>query len=527
MQKMEEYKMRVVYYARVSTEEEKQLNALKNQIEMLEEYINNQDTWKLVDKYVDEGVTGTEAKKRFHYNRMLEDLEENKFDTIVIKDESRLMRSTLDWHLFIDKLVKNEKKLFFYNEKKFFEPQDKLITSIKAAVAEEYSRDLSSKVKLGQRKKQEKGVVFGNGRIWGYDQKEGKLTINEKEADVIRQIFDMYVNNYGFRTIFKALEELGYRNRNGKLFSITTLKRIIRNEKYKGVLVSNRRNKDFNTKKVINVSKDQWIVHEGIVPAIVSEEIWNKANEILSTKKKKNPTADKKTISGYFSGNHLYSSKIICGECGSTFWHTIYRKKSLWMCKEYKTFGLKKEGKPHGCIGTKIHSEVLDAILQDIITEFWQNREDNIRKVLAILDKVLQNNGYNEGIEKLEKDKTKNNQKLDNLIDMRADGEITKEKFMAKQAEIEDILNKIEIRIREYTLKNESTINKKQRMLEIQSLLNEKLVKSNEFNDDIIAHFLNKIVVKSQNELLIYLNGDFQYIVNFNNDCFQYVSSTG
>lgn len=505
--------MRVVYYARVSTEEEKQKNALENQINMLEEYINVTEGWTLVDKYIDAGVSGTTTKKRLRYNRLFEDLLEDKFEIIVIKDHSRLCRNVLDWHMFIDRVIKQGKKLFFFNERQFYKPEDQLITGIKALVAAEFSRDLSNKVKSGQARRQENGVIFGNGSIWGYNQKDGKLTINEDEAIVIRLIFDMYINNYGFRTIFKSLAEKGYKNRNGKPFAMTTLNRIIKNEKYKGVLISNKKSKDFASKKINDVPEREWIRHDDIIPEIVSKEIWEKANEILRTKKRKNNISDKETIAGYFSGTHLYSGKIKCGECGSTFWHVIYRKNNLWMCKEYKAFGLKKEGKAHGCIGTKISSKALDKILQEIVYKVWQNQEESIAKVISILDKVLEESGYNDSIKKLEKDKIKYKNKLENLIDMRADGEITKEQFMLKKKEVEDCLNSVEVQMEEYNLKNEKIVSKKERILEIKNLSNKKLLNSNELNEDIIAHFLNKIIVKSENELEIILNDDFEYLV--------------
>jgi DNA invertase Pin-like site-specific DNA recombinase/predicted transcriptional regulator len=507
---------KVVYYARVSTEEEKQLDALDNQKLMLEDYIKSQENWVLVDQYVDEGLSGTESKKRKQYNRMFADLSTDKFDIIVIKDQSRLMRNLLDWYLFIDTLHKEGKKLFFYSDKKYYTIDNQLETGIKALVAADFSRDLSKRVRDGIRKKQEYGTVFGNDKIWGYDYKDGKLSINEDEAVIIRLIFDLYINNHGFKTIFKELEARGYNNRNDKPFSITTLKRIVKNEKYKGVLVANKKSRDFISKKDKIVPEDQWIVKEGIVPPIVSTEVWEKANEILKTKRRNNPNADKETIAGYFSGTHLYSSKIICGECGNTYWHTKSEHRSCWQCKEYKSFGLKKEGKKHGCINTKLRTEMLDTIMQQIVLEFWENKEDSISKVIEILDKVLEENTYYESIEKLERDKIKYSKRLEKFINMRADDELTKDQFLAKKTEIEGYLSKIDSQVSELKQKNESIITKKQRMLEIKDLIQKKVIDTNELNEDIISHFLSKIIVKSANEMVIYLKGGFEYFVDIN-----------
>ena len=133
--------MRAVYYARVSTEEDKQVNALVKQCEEAEHHINNMG-WDLVDSYVDEGKSGTSSKKRDEYNRLYEDLESDLFDIIVIKSQDRLMRNVKDWYMFIDKMVKNGKKLYIYIDNKFYQSDDALITGIKAILAEEYSREI-------------------------------------------------------------------------------------------------------------------------------------------------------------------------------------------------------------------------------------------------------------------------------------------------------------------------------------------------------------------------------------------------
>lgn len=141
---MGEKELRAVFYARVSTEEEEQLNAIEKQIEENREVIRSKG-WILVDEYIDKGITGTQAKKRNEYLRMLDDIKKDKFDLIVVKDQSRLQRNTMDWYIFLNDIVQNQKKLYLYLENTFFDPKDKFIFGIKAMMAEEYSRDLSKK----------------------------------------------------------------------------------------------------------------------------------------------------------------------------------------------------------------------------------------------------------------------------------------------------------------------------------------------------------------------------------------------
>ena len=165
-------KLRAVFYARVSTEEEKQLNALEKQVQENKEVINQQG-WELVDQYIDEGKSGTKIKGRDEYQRLLEDIEWDKFDVLVVKSQDRLQRSTKDWYIFIDKLVTSGKKLYFYLENSFYTPDNALITGIKAILAEEFSRDLSKKVNNANKRRIERAKnggelsIFSNGICYG------------------------------------------------------------------------------------------------------------------------------------------------------------------------------------------------------------------------------------------------------------------------------------------------------------------------------------------------------------------------
>ena len=159
---------RVVCYCRVSTEEEKQLNALQKQVEELEQFVNNKIDWELIDTYVDEGKSGTSTKGRPSYQKLFDDLLTDKFDIVLIKDQSRLMRNVLDWYQFLDRLMKSEKQLYLYLDNCFYTPDNKFITGIKAMMAEEYSRDLSKKITSAARRSQKNGVVYGNSRTLGY-----------------------------------------------------------------------------------------------------------------------------------------------------------------------------------------------------------------------------------------------------------------------------------------------------------------------------------------------------------------------
>ena len=514
---------RVTYYARVSTEEEGQLNAIENQKQMLEDYINANLEWKLVENYVDIGKSGTTTKSRLAYNKLCNDLSTDKFDIVVVKDLSRLNRNPLDYYKFIDKLIENKKKLFLYIDNKFYQSDDSLINGIKAILASEYSRDLSKKVNAGHRQRQKEGLVITNNSTWGYRQERGsrKLTIDEVEAEIITKIFNWYIEGKGFRIIYKLLEELGIRNRNGNPFALTTLKRIIQNSKYKGTLICNKTHKDFDTKEIYKNPESEWIIHQNLIPPIVSEEIWNRANEVLKTKKRKNNVVDKEVISGYFSGSHLYSGKIICGKCGGTFWHTIYRKNHLWMCREYKSFGAKKEGKLHGCWNVKLSNDNLDNILKDVIFDFIKNKDIAISNVMSVLNLSLSDNNEYKDLYNKEHEIDKLKNRNTKIIDMMADGLISKEEYINSKKSVDDKIDKLEIEIISINKLKTETKYKMERLKDIEGMLNIVLESAECVTEEIMKTFLDKIVVNDNNQLDIYING-FKYTADYN----QYVTTT-
>lgn len=509
--------MRVVYYARVSTEEEGQLSAIENQIKMLESFIENKLEWRMAGSYIDRGKSGTSTKGRLAYNQLNTDLSKDKFDIVVVKDLSRLNRNPLDYYKFIDNLVKNKKKLFLYMDNKFYESDDSLINGIKAILASEYSRDLSKKVNAGHKQRQKEGLVITNNSMWGYRQERGskKLKIDEIEATYIRQIFNWYIEGKGFRLIYKLLENEKIRNRNGKPFAMTTLKRIIQNEKYKGTLVVNKTHKDFDTKHINKNPESEWITHKNIIPPIVSEKVWDKANEILETKKKKYRFADRETIAGYFTGKHLYSSKIFCGECGGAFWHTIYRKKELWMCKEYKSFGLKKEDKMHGCWNVKLYTTELNNNVKQVIFNVVQDKDIEIKNIIDVLNLSLNVNNDYKDTNKVKNEIEKLQNRKDKLIEMMADELITKDEYINSKKIVDDKIEKHEIEIKSINKIKTDIKTKTERLQEIKQMLDIELATPECVTDEMIELVIDKIIVKSENNLDVYIYGK-KYPVNIN-----------
>ena len=199
--------LRVTFYARVSTDKYEQLNSLENQVSYFKDLIKQNKNWTYVDGYVDEGISGTSTNKRESFLKMIEDGKEKKFDLILTKEVSRFARDTLDSIANTRLLLKYDVGVQFINDGiNTLMPDSELRLTIMSSLAQDEVRKLSERVKFGYQRSIKSGRVLGNDDIWGYDKKDGKLTINEEEAKMIRRIFELYTTGkYGLNTVSKII----------------------------------------------------------------------------------------------------------------------------------------------------------------------------------------------------------------------------------------------------------------------------------------------------------------------------------
>ena len=281
--------LRVTFYARVSSESDEQLNSLGNQVSYYEEFIRKNSAWEYVPGYVDEGLSAATTKKREDFHRMVEDGKAGLFDLIITKEITRFARNTLDSILYTRELLNAGVGVFFQNDNiNTFDEDSELRLTIMSGIAQDELRKLSSRVKFGHAQAIKKNVVLGNSRIFGYVKDGGRLVIDEDEAPMVRELFELYATGeYSMKQIETLFWEKGYRNHNGKKIAHTTMSGMISNPKYKGYYVGNKvKVIDLLTKKPKFLPPEEWVMFKDetgeIVPAIVSEELWEAAKSFLS-----------------------------------------------------------------------------------------------------------------------------------------------------------------------------------------------------------------------------------------------------
>ena len=334
-----EIPLRVTFYARVSTDSNEQLNSLNNQVTYYEDFIRKNMAWEYVPGYIDEGLSGISTKKRENFHRMVDDAKAGKFDLIVTKEISRFARNTLDSIQYTRDLLSAGVAVFFQNDGvNTLDEDSELRLSIMSSIAQDELRKLSSRVKFGHQQAIKDGVVLGNSRIFGYIKDKGRLIIDEREAVMVRKLFELYATgNYSMKQIENIFWEDGYRNNHGKKISHTTMSSMISNPKYKGYYVGNKvKVIDMFTKKQKFLPPEDWVMFKDetgqIVPAIVSEELWEQANVVLRKR-----SEDVKNRQGKCNHQNLLTAKLYCMCCGAPYYRKDGKDRqgnltSKWVC---------------------------------------------------------------------------------------------------------------------------------------------------------------------------------------------------
>ena len=331
--------LRVTFYARVSSESDEQLNSLGNQIGYYEDFIKKNPAWTFVPGYIDEGISGASTRHREDFNRMVEDAAAGKFDFVITKEISRFARNTLDSIQFTRQLLSSGVGVFFQNDNiNTLDEDAELRLSIMSSIAQDELRKLSSRVKFGHQQAIKQRVVLGNSRIFGYTKDDGRLVIDETQASMVRELFTLYATGaYSMKQIENLFWEKGYRNLNGKKIAHTTMSNMISNPKYKGYYVGNKvKVVDMFTKKQKFLPPEEWVMFKDetgqIVPAIVSEELWEKANAVLLRR-----SEDVKNRQGICNHANLLTGKLFCTHCGTAYYRRESKDKlgnqnSKWVC---------------------------------------------------------------------------------------------------------------------------------------------------------------------------------------------------
>lgn len=423
--------MRVTFYARVSSEKDEQLNSLDNQISYYTDLIKSNKKWTYVNGYIDEGISGISTQKRENFHQMIADAKIGMFDLIITKEISRFARNTLDSIKYTRELLNDGVGVFFQNDNiNTLDEDSELRLTIMSGIAQDELRKLSSRIKFGHQQAIKNKVVIGNSRIFGYVKDNKKLVIEPNEAKMVRELFELYATDkYSMKQIEDLFWQKGYRNLNGNKIAHSTMSNIISNPKYKGYYCGNKvKVIDMFTKKQKFLEPEEWVMFKDetgeIVPAIVTEELWDRANKVLAKRSR-----DVKSRQNKCNHANLLTGKLFCMHCGKPYYRRESKDKggnanSIWICS-----GKIKNGAA-SCPSFAIYESDIKPILLDVFQETAGSAEKYINEYIDLYKTIDEDNETAKAIAELDKTIAFETKKKQKLLDYNINGDISDKDFI-------------------------------------------------------------------------------------------------
>lgn len=507
--KMQETKKRVAAYCRVSTDNEDQANSFESQQRYFRQYIERNPDWELYAIFADEGISGTNTKKRKEFNRMIECAKNGDFDLIITKEISRFARNTLDSIFYTRDLKKHGVGVIFLNDNiNTLDGDAELRLAIMSSIAQEESRKTSERVKWGQKRRMEQGVVFGRSML-GYDVKDGKMTINDEGAKIVRLIFHKFVDEgKGTHVIARELREEGIEPMRVKEWQNTVILRVIRNEKYCGDLVQKKTfTPDFlSHEKKYNRGQEEFVIIKDHHEPIISRELFDKANRILDAKSLSQEGKAK------HSNRYPFSGKIKCGRCGASYVARYKTRKDGSRYKAWRCYEAANHGRPHidkagnqvGCSGESIRNEDAIYLLYLVCKELKINRQKVVDNLTKTIDAVMRidltgtsTSALSEKIEEAKKKRT-------GLIDLYTSGDIDKTEFTALRAKYDEDIEKLKSMAEGIEQQQTMILKQQELMADIKNAIDE-LINGIQYEDEYYTQILDKMVINDKNHIDVYL----------------------
>lgn len=486
----DEDKVRVAAYCRVSTDKDDQVHSLEAQMGFFKRYIEEHQDWMPVGVFADEGLSGTSTSRRPEFRRMIELARAGGIDLILTKEVSRFARNTVDTLTVTRELKALGVGVIFLNDGIDTRDNDgEFRLTIMASVAQEESRKISERTRWGQAQALKRGVVFGNG-IYGYTLRDGQLTVDPEQAEVVRSVYQKFlVERKGTYVIARELTELGIDPpmRPGGAWSSTAVLRILRNEKYTGDLLQQK----YRTLDYLSHRK---VPNEGDVPQfllrdhheeIISHEMFAEAQEELA--RRHALLGDKRR----FSARYWFSGKVICGDCGSTFAVKRTRRNG----NEYTRLICRgSTAVRHGgtCRMRGISLRMLETCARHVLGQLSLDRDAMVNELLNELQTLRQNGSTAQDAEKINHAIQRQTARRERALEAYLDGTITKEDWTRQSKKCDAELARLSAQLAERETLASSLELSREKYDAIRAMLREEL----NGGPSVLEEVIDKIVVR-------------------------------
>lgn len=496
--------LRVVDYARVSTDSIQQQKSFRNQLETYRAMIEENPNWIYVGTYCDHAVTGTKASLRGGFQQMITDASLGKFDLILVKDVARFARNIKECLIYKDKLKSYGVMIYFVKENiNSFRCTDELLLQFMALGAEMEAKNARTRTKIVFEQGIQKGKVYGNSNILGYNKQNCSLSIDPYEAKIVKKIFEWYVyQEMGYRRISQQLAEQGFFRKDGSCISARTIKNVLENPKYKGFFCGGKTEQIDLGEKYIRkeLPQKEWTVYkDSAIPAIISESLWNQAQLIHKKRAKHFSKSD--TVIQY--KKYRYSGLIVYQEEKLPYSHYLYHYKNThregWQCRNCK--------KIYKIATPVIYTDEIDPIIQSIFREILVQYQWKATNLLDKYQALIEKGTFYTQQEQLEKQEQQQKIKMKRLLDLYQDTTISKKEYLQWLQEYKQQLKTLQKK-KQSILQQEQTTRKvsfSQLQQKIPEILQQLIP-----NRELLSNMIDKIVVqntstKQRIQLEIYL----------------------
>ena len=487
-------KIRCAAYCRVSSDSDDQLNSFMAQTRYYSQVFENSETEELIDIYADEGITGTREDKRDEFQRLMKDCRKGKIDRIYTKSISRFARNTRD-------CLKNVRELKSLGITIYFEKEnidtanmtDEMMITIMGGLAQEESTSISKNIKWSYQKRFEKGTINVFSAPFGYKLSSGSLIIDEIQAQIVKEIFEMFLNGIGYQRISEICQNKysSYKDN----FSYYGIRYILSNEKYIGDSVYQ---KTFTTnnlpyRKIQNNGQLNKYCIQNTHEAIISIEIFEKAQKLIESRKHKNIVSESP-----------FRGKLICANCGTKYKRKDSRNKIYWVCRKHDNLA-------ELCMNKRVEEKFIKQSFIRLHNKLWHD----YKQILVPLQTALQDLKFRKFSGKtqvmdISKEIAKLREQTHVLARLKTKGFLDEAKYIEQTTEFTAKINKLQAELKKLTRSDDEdeTLDKIEILIDFFEKRDSPMT---EFEETAFESIVDKIVVKSQHELEFHLIGGLKF----------------
>ena len=507
--------LRVAAYCRVSTEQEEQQNSYQVQIAYYTDLINRKKEWSLVGIFADEGISGTQTKKRTEFNRMIRMCKNKKIDLVITKSISRFARNTVDCLEYVRQLKNLGIGVIFEKENiNTLTMTSEFMIALYGSFAQAESESISKNVSWGKEKAYREGKVqFQYQNLLGYRKgTDNKPEIVPEEAETIKLIYKLFLDGYSMTNIKKVLESSGILTAKGKkVWNESLISSILKNEKYVGdALLQKTYTLDCITHKVVrnHGERPMYLVTDHHAP-IIDRDTYNRVQQELARRSSKRKISSKTTTEqGKYSSKYALSELLICGNCGTpyrrTTWSARGKKQIVWRC-----ISRLEHGKKYCPDSPTIKEEQLHKAIIHAINNYYSCRNDIARILKVNIETVLECQGQEEIIS-IENRLKEIDQARNDLVNLIASGGCDEDKLDSEFSRLYQEECQLSERLEILKSQNKTSAETQAKLDKIMDMIENEKFELETFDNVLIRKLIECVKVLNKAEILVIFKGGYE-----------------